>query len=427
MQIQRFLVTGLFGRYTHPVPFPTRADSDDDSDPSVVILHGKNGVGKTTILRMLSGMMELDFNVFRKVPFSTCELEFSTGAVLSVSSSDGHGVSPLRVEFQDTSVLLSHEHGGPADEADAQKVEDFRKRFTEAVEGVTIELVEASRSILQDIGREAPVDGGGQVEYAQAPPPWVQYEGALQQWIARQGPRRHRTLARRVQQFIRDAQLDYRRYFRSEPELFPQIMNRLTSGDLQPRSQNELDELFARIQRQAAVGEQLGLQLEDWDYEQATGFLRKIQENTNQQYASVVLATYAEFLASRAGRRQLVVDRLLTFERIMSELLLDKTLKVSAGKGFVVEAADGSLLDESQLSSGEYHLLYLMVSALTTQRRGTVIAIDEPELSLHIAWQRKLISQLLECASNATPQFVFATHSPEIVADYQDQMVLIGE
>src|SRR5882757_4126268 len=115
MQIQRFLVTGLFGRYTHPVPFPPRADSDDDSDPSVVILHGKNGVGKTTILRMLSGMMELDFNVFRKVPFSTCELEFSTGAVLSVSPSDGHGVSPLRVEFQDTSVLLSHEHGGPAD------------------------------------------------------------------------------------------------------------------------------------------------------------------------------------------------------------------------------------------------------------------------------------------------------------------------
>ena len=44
-----------------------------------------------------------------------------------------------------------------------------------------------------------------------------------------------------------------------------------------------------------------------------------------------------------------------------------------------------------------------MVEALITRRRGTVIAIDEPEMSMHIAWQRKLIPNLLRCASNAAP------------------------
>jgi len=65
----------------------------------------------------------------------------------------------------------------------------------------------------------------------------------------------------------------------------------------------------------------------------------------------------------------------------------------------------------------------LLVSSLIARRRGTVIAIDEPEMSMHIAWQAKLIDALIEVASNATPQFVFATHSPDIIGDYRDRLV----
>ena len=68
-------------------------------------------------------------------------------------------------------------------------------------------------------------------------------------------------------------------------------------------------------------------------------------------------------------------------------------------------------------------LLFLMVAALVTRRRGTVIAIDEPEMSMHIAWQRKLIPALVECASNAEPLFIFATHSPDLAASCPGAMV----
>jgi predicted ATPase len=64
-----------------------------------------------------------------------------------------------------------------------------------------------------------------------------------------------------------------------------------------------------------------------------------------------------------------------------------------------------------------------MVAALVTKRRGTVIAIDEPEMSMHIAWQRKLVDALLRCASNASPQFIFATHAPDIVAEHRESLV----
>ncbi|AEI67445.1 putative ATP-binding protein [Corallococcus macrosporus] len=130
-----------------------------------------------------------------------------------------------------------------------------------------------------------------------------------------------------------------------------------------------------------------------------------------------------EFLESRAAERALVAERLLTFEKLASELLHEKKVTVEPEVGFRIETRDGQVLVEEQLSSGELHLLYLMVSALTTRRRGTVIAIDEPELSMHIAWQRRLVRTLFQCASKAEPQFILATHSPDIAAEYPESMI----
>lgn len=88
MQLARLDIEGLFGRYTHTVPFPTRPeDAGEDAEPSIAILHGPNGVGKTTVLRMLNGLMRLDFDVFRVTPFVECRLQFSTGDSITVRPS----------------------------------------------------------------------------------------------------------------------------------------------------------------------------------------------------------------------------------------------------------------------------------------------------------------------------------------------------
>jgi predicted ATPase len=55
-----------------------------------------------------------------------------------------------------------------------------------------------------------------------------------------------------------------------------------------------------------------------------------------------------------------------------------------------------------------------------------VIAIDEPEISMHLSWQRKLIPALLKCASSAQPQFIIATHSPDITASHPDNCEYLG-
>ena len=55
---------------------------------------------------------------------------------------------------------------------------------------------------------------------------------------------------------------------------------------------------------------------------------------------------------------------------------------------------------------------------------NSVIFIDEPELSLHVDWQRQLFSILQN--QRTSNQFIVATHSPFIYSKYPDKEILLS-
>lgn len=74
------------------------------------------------------------------------------------------------------------------------------------------------------------------------------------------------------------------------------------------------------------------------------------------------------------------------------------------------------------LSAGEKQMLsFICYNAF---HKDSIIFIDEPELSLHVDWQRKLYP-ILE-SQGSRNQFIFATHSPFIYAKYPDKEVGVG-
>ncbi len=80
-------------------------------------------------------------------------------------------------------------------------------------------------------------------------------------------------------------------------------------------------------------------------------------------------------------------------------------------------------ISSDKLSSGEKQMLsYLCYNAFY---KNTAIFIDEPELSLHIDWQRRLFPTLLE--QGQSNQFFVATHSPFIYSKYSDKEFLLDE
>lgn len=94
----------------------------------------------------------------------------------------------------------------------------------------------------------------------------------------------------------------------------------------------------------------------------------------------------------------------------------------------------------NQLSSGEKQILLIYMSILTKINRGSfesVVMIDEPELSLHISWQRSFVDNLKELLVDQRihgddidggypVKLIMATHSPAILADHFDSSYELG-
>ena len=409
VQLSALVVQGLFGRYTHKIPLPTTPG--DDSLPSVLILYGMNGVGKTTVLRMLDGMISLNFDIFREIPFDSCYLEFTTGDQLLVK----RGKTGLSVRFRDHEVVLSSKIGtkGPQNPDHEGLVKEFREAFFRSIENISFNFVDTDR---------VKANLADQVDQDQR----VLFDSNIQilkgQVLQRNRQSVPRPLATKVRMFIQEAQLDSQRFFGSgEPDLFNRIMEDLSNLQESVTSIDDMKDAFALVDKRDSNHRRLGLRPDRWDYDR----LRKLIDrsvSSSDSHSWTVLSTYADFLSSRSDARQLIAERLESFEDVMNDLLVDKTITVDSRRGLRIMAGD-SEIGEMQLSSGEYQLLFLMIAALTTRRKGTVLAIDEPELSMHPSWQRKLVRSLVRCASGAAPQIILATHSPDVSMDYSQNMV----
>lgn len=88
-------------------------------------------------------------------------------------------------------------------------------------------------------------------------------------------------------------------------------------------------------------------------------------------------------------------------------------------RGVDVLDSNGVNIGLRSLSSGEKQFLYLLLES--TKVGSGILMIDEPELSMHIDWQRSFISSVFEM--NESCQLILATHSPDVMADYEDRYI----
>ena len=85
----------------------------------------------------------------------------------------------------------------------------------------------------------------------------------------------------------------------------------------------------------------------------------------------------------------------------------------------MIFSGDEEFLDFKVLSSGEKQLLILLIKVFLA--KNALITLDEPELSLHIKWQQKLLESMHELNPNA--QLIVATHSPEIASFDKSEVI----
>ena len=103
------------------------------------------------------------------------------------------------------------------------------------------------------------------------------------------------------------------------------------------------------------------------------------------------------------------------FQDLIDELFSYTRKKIDRKRNDIAFHQDGELLLPYKLSSGEKQMLIILLTVLVQNNEHCVLFMDEPEASLHIEWQQKLIAMIRELNPNV--QIILTTHSPAVIME----------
>jgi predicted ATP-dependent endonuclease of OLD family len=103
------------------------------------------------------------------------------------------------------------------------------------------------------------------------------------------------------------------------------------------------------------------------------------------------------------------------FQDLVDELFSYTAKRIDRKSNDIVFVQYGESLSPYKLSSGEKQVLVILLTALVQDRRHCVFFMDEPEASLHIEWQQKLIGMIRRLNPNV--QIILTTHSPALIME----------
>ena len=134
----------------------------------------------------------------------------------------------------------------------------------------------------------------------------------------------------------------------------------------------------------------------------------------------------AELQAGNAEAAQQLSKKKSRFQDMIDDLFADTGKHIVRTENEIRFTQIGELLTPYQLSSGEKQMLVILLTVLVEDELPYVLFMDEPEVSLHIEWQKQLIDLIMEL--NPHVQIILTTHSPAVVMNgWIDQVTEVSD
>ena len=114
------------------------------------------------------------------------------------------------------------------------------------------------------------------------------------------------------------------------------------------------------------------------------------------------------------------------FQDIIDRLFSETGKRIVRTENEIRFSQIGETLVPYQLSSGEKQMLVILLTVLVEDNCPYVLFMDEPEVSLHVEWQSRLIDLILELNPNV--QIILTTHSPAVIQNgWIDKVTEVSE
>ncbi|MDR3140901.1 MAG: AAA family ATPase [Tannerellaceae bacterium] len=134
-----------------------------------------------------------------------------------------------------------------------------------------------------------------------------------------------------------------------------------------------------------------------------------------------VLTVYLEDSEKKISVYDELLSKIELFVNILNEKRFAfKSIMINGAQGFYFQSSNEQRLNLADLSSGEQQEVVLQYELLFKTNPNTLILIDEPEISLHVMWQKALIQDLQRIAKMKHISFLISTHAPQIINDRWD-------
>ena len=134
----------------------------------------------------------------------------------------------------------------------------------------------------------------------------------------------------------------------------------------------------------------------------------------------------AELQQGNTEAAQLLSESKKRFQDLVDDLFEETGKKIVRTENEIRFSQIGETLVPYQLSSGEKQMLAILLTVLVEDQQHYVLFMDEPEVSLHIEWQKRLIDLIMELNPNV--QIILTTHSPAVIMNgWMDKVTEVSD
>ena len=407
MKIRKISVKGLFHTFDHEIRF---------NDSGIAIIIGENGIGKTTLLQIINSIFTKKFDFLFTIDFNLIEIFFSR-IKWSITKDDDGNIN-INNPIKNDSFTIK-----PINERDAY----FMRRFLEQIN----EDEWFDRRIGRPVTRDEIIKRYGQDPIAQSERP-IWFDEIITEnrvmFIQTQrlykteynNERDHRKLEYMVDAYSNEL-VDLLRknntaFTSTSIQLDSTFPIRLLKVLKKPKEveyvSKVIDEINSLNQYRSLLSA-VGI-IDKQDDE----VINKSLETLNNPSALSILDLYITDNKQKLDVFRYTAQKLNLLLQIINKRFKHKHLFIDKETGFVIKSkSENKDIAVKNLSSGEQNELIIFYNLLFKTTKGDIVLIDEPEISLHIAWQQQLIADLKEIAKETGISLLIATHSPDIIGD----------
>lgn len=430
--------SGVLYEYDHLVEF--------SQDQDFVIIYGPNGIGKTKFLEIIDALSRLQTARLLRTPFESVTIKYSDGSKLTavrtrVPATDETAENAnLNITLERNKLPLVK---WEVSTEEANEFESFLVRhttWTRIGEDLWQDRRDNEIAETEDLELRYGPRGLGRSRRGskQGPPEEIQHYASrlhthlietqrlkIEEYLDRnarahgRGRRQQTTIveyANQMQKLLSDALAENSRITQQLDRTFPNRM--LTRQFPVTLSEDELRDKYEsqnRFRSRLAEIALIGLEPE-----------LSLPARSLAEHELAMLELYLKDADEKLHSFEGLLSKIELLERIINTRLLGKALHINALAGLAVRHDDGRDINLDSLSSGEQHEIILMFDLLFNVKEGSLVMIDEPEISLHISWQINFINDVREIARLAGFQFIVATHSPQIINTWWSHAVQLG-